>query len=160
METNLNDAINAQINTELWSAYLFLSMSVNASSKSLKVVADWFYAQHQKELMDAKILIDYLNSINNRVYLYPIDGVPTEWESVLEMFEHKLEHERKISKLLYVITTIAEERNECATVDFLKKFANKQLKVEAETEELIAAFVAAENNVDALYMLDGQLKVM
>lgn len=160
METNLNDAINAQINTELWSAYLFLSMSVNASSKSLKVVADWFYVQHQKELMDAKILIDYLNSINSKVYLYPIDGVPIEWNSALEMFEHKLEHERKILKLLHAITTIAEERNECATVVFLKKIAKKQLKVEAETEELIAAFMAAESNINALYMLDGQLMVM
>ena len=64
MKLSLNDAINAQINIELWSAYLFLSMSVNSSSKGLKGVAHWFYKQHQKELSDANKLIDYLKSIN------------------------------------------------------------------------------------------------
>ena len=71
MKLNISDTLNAQINSELWSSYLFLSMSVNASSKGLKGVAHWFYVQSQKENSDAKKLMDYLNSIGSKVYLYP-----------------------------------------------------------------------------------------
>lgn len=157
MELNLNDTINAQINTELWSAYLFLSMSVNASSKGLKGVSKWFYTQHQKELTDAKILIDYLNSTNKKVYLYPIEGVPTEWESPLNMFKHKLEHEQKISKLIHTIATMAEETKDYVSLEILTKLAKEQIKAESTSKELITAFEAVENNKYALYMLDKEL---
>ena len=93
MNSNLNDTINAQINTELWSAYLFLSMSTNAMSKGLKGVSEWFYMHHQKELADAKELIDYIISIDGKVYFYPLEEIPTDWNSALDMFKHKLEHD-------------------------------------------------------------------
>lgn len=154
---NLNDTINAQINTELWSSYLFLSMSINASSKNFKGIANWFYIQHQKELSDAKKLIDYLNLINSKVYLYPIEGVPTEWDSPLEMFKHKLEHDKKISTLIHATSTIAEENHDYVSLDFLTKFANEQLKEEEKSRELVAAFEAAGDNKYMLMTLDKEL---
>ena len=98
MELSLNDTINAQINTELWSSYLFLSMSINAESKGYKGIANWFFAQHQKEPADAKKLIDHMTAIDSKIYLYPIEAVPCEWDSLLDMFAHKLDHDQKISR--------------------------------------------------------------
>ena len=43
--------MNAQINAELWSAYLYLSMSMDAEAKGLKGVANWFYVQFQDCLL-------------------------------------------------------------------------------------------------------------
>ncbi|MBE6303529.1 MAG: ferritin [Bacteroidales bacterium] len=157
MESSLNDTINAQINIELWSAYLFLSMSVNASSKGLKGVAHWFYIQHQKELSDAKKLIDHLDSINSKVYLYPIEGVPTEWDSPLEMFKHKLEHDKKISKSIHTTAIFAQEKEDQATIDFLAKFAKEQHKEENISRSMIMVFDAAQDDKDIISLLDKEL---
>ena len=157
MEHNLNDTLNAHINTELWSSYLFLSMSVNAASKGLKGLSHWFYKQHQKELADAKKIIDYLNSIDSKVYLYPIEEVPAEWDSPLEMFKHKHEHDKKISRLIYATASIAEEMQHFPSIEFFKKFAADHLNEESVSSEFITAFEAVEGDKYALSILDKQL---
>ena len=157
MKLNISDTLNAQINSELWSSYLFLSMSVNASSKGFKGVAHWFYVQSQKENLDAKKLMDYLNSIGSKVYLYPIEGVPAEWESPLEMFKHKLQHDIKISRLIYVASTIAEENNDNDTLDFLTNFANEQKKEENISRNMIMAFDSVKDDEFAFTLLDKEL---
>ena len=68
----LQDAINAQINAELWSAYLYLAMSMDAAEKGLKGVANWFYVQWKEEQDHAQIFINYLQSRGARVVLAPI----------------------------------------------------------------------------------------
>ena len=158
MKLTIDDTLNAQINTELWSAYLFLSMSVNAGSKGYKGVADWFYARYQKEQTDAKKIIDYLKTIDSKVYFYPIEIVPTDWDSLLDIFNHKLEHDRKIYKLLHTAATFAEENKDYVSLDFLTMLAKEQLQEEAATKELLQAFEAAEDNKYALYMLDKELQ--
>ena len=85
MSQNLKNAINAQINAELWSAYLYLSMSMDAESKGHKGVANWFYVQFQEEQDHARIFMNYLNSRDEKVELMPIEPVPAEWDSVLAM---------------------------------------------------------------------------
>ena len=40
LSQKLQDAINAQINAELWSAYLYLAMSMDAEAKGYKGVAN------------------------------------------------------------------------------------------------------------------------
>ena len=70
---NLHDAINAQINAELWSAYLYLAMSLDAESKGYKGVANWFYIQFQEEQAHARIFMNYLKKkhkkqkLNNQI---------------------------------------------------------------------------------------------
>ena len=87
LSQKLHDAINAQINAELWSAYLYLSMSLDAEAKGYKGVANWFFVQWQEEQDHARILMNYLNSRDCKVELKPIDEVQTSWGSVLEMLQ-------------------------------------------------------------------------
>ena len=108
-------------------------------------------------MSDAKKLIDYLNSIDSKVYLYPIEGVPIEWNTPQEMFEHKLKHDQKISKLIHANSIISKEKQDYVLLDFLTQFAKDQLKEENISKEIIKAFHAAENNKYALYMLDKEL---
>ena len=81
----LHDAINAQINAELWSAYLYLAMSLDAENKGYKGVANWFYVQFQEEQDHARIFMNYLNSRDAKVTLLPIDPVPASWDNVLDL---------------------------------------------------------------------------
>ena len=94
LSTKLHAAINDQINAELWSAYLYLSMSLDAEAKGLKGVANWFYVQWLEEQDHARILMNYLNSRDAKVTLKPIEAVQTEWGTILEMFNKTLEHEK------------------------------------------------------------------
>ena len=86
LSAKLHTAINEQINAELWSAFLYLSMSMDAEAKGLKGVANWFYVQWLEEQDHARILMNYLNSRDAKVELKPIKEVETRWESVLDMF--------------------------------------------------------------------------
>ena len=87
LSKKLHEAINAQINAELWSAYLYLAMSLDAETKGYKGVANWFYVQFQEEQDHARIFMNYLNSRDAKVTLLPIEAVPSTWDNVLEMFK-------------------------------------------------------------------------
>ena len=81
LSKKLHDALNAQINAELWSAYLYLSMSLDAENKGFKGVANWFYIQFREEQDHARIFMTYLLSRDAEVKLSPIAEVRTSWAS-------------------------------------------------------------------------------
>lgn len=101
----LQDALNAQINAEMWSAYLYLSMSVEAESKGLKGFGNWFFIQFREEQDHARILMNYLLARGGQVLLAPIAEVRTSWGSQLEAFEDTLAHEKKVTAMINTCTT-------------------------------------------------------
>ncbi len=157
LSQKLHDAINAQINAELWSAYLYLSMSMDAESKGLKGVANWFYVQFREEQDHARIFMNYLNSRDAKVELAPIAEVPTEWPSVLAMFSQTLEHEKKVTSLINNLAAIAAADNDYASSNKLVWFIDEQVEEEESAREMIDAFEAVEGNKYGLYMLDKEL---
>ena len=154
---NLHDAINAQINAELWSAYLYLAMSLDAESKGYKGVANWFYIQFQEEQAHARIFMNYLNSRDAKVELLPIESVPSTWNSVLDMYKHTLEHEKKVTSLINNLAAIANEDRDFASINRLVWFIDEQVEEEESAREMIASFEAVEDNKYGMYMLDKEL---
>ena len=157
LSKQLHHAINAQINAELWSAYLYLSMSMDAEAKGLKGVANWFYVQYLEEQDHARIFMNYLNSRDVKVILQPIAEVPTEWDSVLAMFKQTLEHEKKVTALINNLAFIANEDRDFASVNRLVWFIDEQVEEEENAREMIAAVEAVEGNKYGMYMLDKEL---
>ena len=157
MSDNLKNAINAQINAELWSAYLYLSMSMDAEAKGHKGVANWFYIQFREEQDHARIFMNYLNSRDEKVELMPVESVPTEWNSVLDMFKQTLEHERKVTAMINNLSAIAAQDNDFASANRLVWFIDEQIEEEESAREMIAAFEAVEGNKYGMYMLDKEL---
>lgn len=157
LSSNLHQAINAQINAELWSAYLYLSMSMDAEAKGLKGVANWFHVQYLEEQDHARIFMNYLNSRDAKVVLQPIAEVPTEWNSVLEMFEQTLAHEKKVTALINNLAFIANEDRDFASINRLVWFIDEQVEEEESAREMIAAVEAVEGNKYGMYMLDKEL---
>ena len=157
LSNQLHQAINAQINAELWSAYLYLSMSMDAEAKGLKGVANWFHVQYLEEQDHARIFMNYLNSRDAKVVLQPITAVPTEWGSVLEMFKQTLEHEKKVTSLINNLAFIANEDRDFASINRLVWFIDEQVEEEENAREMIAAFEAVEGNKYGMYMLDKEL---
>lgn len=150
----LQDAINAQINAEIWSAYLYLSMSLDADQKGLKGFANWMYVQFKEELAHARIFMNYLNSRDAAVSLMPVEGVKTSWTSALEMFQDTLTHERKVTAMINNLAAIAADDRDYASLNMLNWFIDEQVEEEETARDMIAALEAVEGNKFGLYMLD------
>lgn len=153
----LHEAINKQINAELWSAYLYLSMGMDAQHKGYPGVANWFKVQFSEEQDHARILMNYLNSQDCKVVLAAIDAVPTHWESVLDMFKQTLEHERKVTAMINDVTAIAHKDRDFASMNRLMWFVNEQVEEEDTARGMIDAVEAVEGNKYGMYMLDKEL---
>lgn len=157
LSQKLHDAINAQINAELWSAYLYLSMSMDAEAKGYKGVANWFFVQWQEEQDHARILMNYLNSRDCKVELKPIEAVDTTWGSVLEMFQQTLKHEKVVTGLINNLAAIAAEDRDFASSNMLVWFIDEQIEEEESARDMIFAAEAVENDKYGMYQLDKEL---
>lgn len=157
LSQKLHDALNAQINAEMWSAYFYLSMSMDAEAKGLKGVANWFYVQFREEQDHARILMNYIISRNAEVRLRPIAEVRTSWTSPLEMFRDTLEHEQKVTAMFNDLASIAAEDKDFATSNMLVWLIDEQVEEEETVREMIGACEAVEGNKFGLYMLDKEL---
>lgn len=157
LSQKLHEALNAQINAEMWSAYLYLSMSADAEAKGLKGIANWFYVQFREEQDHARIIMNYLLSREGKVVLRPIEAVRTEWASPLEMFQDTLKHEKEVTGMFNRLAAIAAEDQDYASSNMLVWFVNEQVEEEEAAREKIAACEAVDGNKFGLYMLDKEL---
>ena len=157
LSTKLHAAINEQINAELWSAYLYLSMSMDAEAKGLKGVANWFYVQWLEEQDHVRILMNYLNSRDAKVELKPIKAVNTEWGSILDMFLQTLEHEKVVTSMINNLAAIAAEDKDFASSNMLVWFIDEQVEEEESAREKIFAVESVEGNKYGMYQLDKEL---
>ncbi len=157
LNPNVEKALNAQINAELWSAYLYLSMSVDASAKGYKGVANWFYIQFQEEQDHARIFMNYVLSRGGRVELAPIAAVDTEWASPLAAFEDTLTHERKVTAMIENLCHVAETEKDLATSNMLVWFVNEQVEEEENAQDIIDQLKMVGDSKMGLYMIDKDL---
>lgn len=153
----VQEAINAQINAEFWSAYLYLSMAMHFEAEGRSGVANWFKIQFQEEQAHAQIFINYLNQRGGRVTLKAIDEVPTTWESPLAAFKATLEHEQKVTSLINNLYALAEAEHDYATRDRLNWFVSEQVEEEDNCRQLIDKFTLIGNDGMGQYMLDQEL---
>lgn len=157
LNQKIEEAINAQINAEMWSAYLYLSMSAYCYSAGRTGMGNWFEIQFKEEQDHAKILFNYVVSRGGRVRLRAIDAVPTEWGSLLEVFEETLKHEQKVTALINELFALTLEENDFATQSKLKWFIDEQVEEEETAQGIIDDLKTIGDNGFGLYMLDKEL---
>ena len=150
LNPKVQDAINEQINAELYSAYLYLSMAQYFEAEGLAGFANWFKIQFQEEQAHATIFMNYVNQRGGRVMLKAIDAVPTTWDSPMEVFRATLEHEQKVTALINSLYTLAMQEEDYATRDRLNWFVGEQVE-EEDNLRLIG------DNGMGLYMLNTEL---
>ena len=153
----LAKAINDQINAEMWSAYLYLSMSQDIYAKGFKGIAHWYKVQFLEEQAHAAIMINYLHSQDERVILAPIAAVQTEWSSIQAAFEDTLEHEKKVTAMINNLCDIADEDKDRAAANFLAWFIDEQVEEEENARELVGQAKMIGNHIGGMIMLDKEL---
>ena len=151
------EALNTQINKEIYSAYLYLSMSAHSTSTGLKGFANWFMVQYQEEMTHAMKIYDYINDHGGKVKLMAIDQPPTDFGSPLDMFEKTLNHERFVTKSINNLVEIAIEEKDHATQIFLQWFVTEQIEEEANDNEIISKLKLVGNEGNGLFMIDKEL---
>ena len=157
LSEKLCKTFNAQINAELWSAYLYLSMSMDAAAKGHKGIANWFKIQFQEEQAHAEIMMNHVLSRGNKVELAPIAEVNTTWENALEAFKDTLAHEKKVTALINNLYEIALEEKDYPAQNMLKWFIDEQVEEEESAQEIIDQLDAVDGNKYGLLMIDKDL---
>ena len=153
----LAKAINDQINAEMWSAYLYLSMSQDIYAKGYKGIAHWYKVQFLEEQAHAAIMINYMHSQDAKVILAPIAKVQTEWKSVLAAFEDTLEHEKKVTAMINNLCDIADEDKDRAAANFLAWFIDEQVEEEENARDLVRQATMIGDHIGGMIMLDKEL---
>ncbi|MGL4520765.1 MAG: ferritin [Phocaeicola sp.] len=157
LSKELEEAINVQINAELWSAYLYLSMAAYSHDHNMVGMANWFEVQFKEEQDHAMIFFNYLISRGAKVSLRPIPEVPTTWQSPLDAFKEVLSHEKIVTSMINSIFTLAAAENDYATQSMLKWLIDEQVEEEDNAKKLIESLTLIDGNGFGLYMLDKEL---
>ena len=157
LSARMQEELNKQINAEIWSAYLYLSMNAYFSSKSLNGFAGWMKVQAMEEMTHAMKLYDYVNERSGRIKLTAIDGPPTEWASPAATFDETLKHEQKVTGMINNLVNLAISESDHATNNMLQWFVKEQVEEEANASEILDQLKLIKDDPNALLMLDREL---
>lgn len=157
LNKRIEEAINNQINAELWSAYLYLSMSAHFAKEGNPGFANWFLVQFKEEQDHAMKFINYLIARGNKVELKPIEAVQTSWALPIDAFKDALAHENMVTYLINNLVKMAREENDYATETMLQWFVNEQVEEEENAKTIIDNLKMINDNGLGIYMLDKEL---
>lgn len=153
----MQSKINEQINAELWSAYLYLAMAMDAEAKALRGIANWFYVQWLEEQDHARIFQNYMNAQGARVILKPIPEVQIEWRNALDMFKDTRKHEEEVTDMIRDLIQLAMDEKDFATLSRLQWFIDEQVEEEETAGQMAVDFERAGNDFTAIYEMDEEL---
>lgn len=158
LSKKVEDALNAQVNAEFWSAYLYLSMSAHFANNGKSGIAHWFKLQFDEEQEHALKIFEYIVARGGTVKLDPIEKVQQTWNSPLEAFKDTLKHEKVVTEKINDLVTLATDEKDYATISFLKWFVDEQVEEEETAQGYIDALEMIKDNGFGIYQFDKELK--
>ena len=157
MNAKIQKAFNKQINEELYSSYLYLSMSAYFEAENLKGMANWMRVQAQEELTHAMKFFHFIYDRDGKVTLTELRAPKVKWTSPLNAFEDALSHEKKISAFINDLVDLSLKESDHAANTFLQWFVNEQVEEEASAKEIVDKLKFAGDNKVTLFMMDNEL---
>lgn len=153
----VQDEMNLQINKELYSAYLYLSMAAHFEAANLPGFAHWMKVQAEEEQEHAMKFFEFINERGGRVLLDAIEKPPVEFTTPLSIMEEVLKHEQYVTSRIDTIYSVAVAEKDYASQSFLKWFLDEQVEEEKNDTEIIEMLKMAGEKGHALLMIDRQL---
>lgn len=150
-------ALNKQINEELFSSYLYLSMAAQFEDMALAGFASWMRVQAQEELSHAMIFFNYIVERGGRVELDAIQKPQKEWKTALKMFEAAYDHECHITGCINKLMDQAVQEKDYATQNMLQFFIKEQVEEEASADEIVQKLRLMGDAQGAMFMMDREL---
>lgn len=153
----IEKAFNKQINAEIYSAYLYWSMSAALEKLNLPGFANWMRIQAQEEMSHAVKFYTHIIERGGSVKLAAIEAPPVKWDSVKAVFEDALKHEQLVTGLINGLVDLAMEQRDHAANMFLQWFVNEQIEEEANAMETLGKLDVVGETAGGLYMLDKEM---
>jgi len=153
----MQTALNGQLNAELYSSYLYLSMNAYFKSVNLDGFANWMHYQAQEELEHSLKFYDFVIQRGGKVVLSQIEAPQTEWDSPMAVFEATLAHEQKVTGLINDLVEIAHEERDHATNIFLQWFVSEQVEEEESVGGVLEQLKLMGDAKGGLFMIDREL---
>jgi len=153
----MEDAINGQINREMYSAYLYVSMATHFEEQSLDGFAKWMHCQAEEEMVHAMKFYRYLNERGGRVRMLAIEEPAHHWETPLALFEAVYEHEQHVTSLINGLMTRAIDEKDYASQQMLQWFIEEQVEEEDSASSIVDKIKLMADAPGGLYMLDKEL---
>jgi ferritin len=158
LSKRLEEELNKHINAELYSSYLYLSMSAYLASVNLNGFANWMNIQAEEEKAHAMKFFDYVVDRGGRVKLFQIDEPKFEWDNIIHVYEDTLAHEQHVSALINNLVNLAVEENDHATNNMLQWFVAEQVEEEATASDILDQLKLLDGKGAGLFMLDREFK--
>jgi len=157
----MRKALNEQVKWELYSSYLYLSMSAYFSSINLPGFTHWMKVQAQEELLHAMMIYDYIVEREGRIELLGIEKPPFEWDSPLQVAEEVYAHEQKVTGMINNLVDLAYLEKDHASLSMLQWFIEEQVEEESNAKGIVEKLkmVSDDGGMGVLYMLDRDLEL-
>ncbi len=149
--------LNKQINAELYSSYLYLSMSAWCDNAGYRGFSAWMRAQADEEYTHAMKFYDYMLDVGGKIVLEQIEKPQTDWNSPYELFEAVKKHELHVTQLINDLVAVAVEEKDYATNIFLQWFVTEQIEEVSNVSEIIDKFKMIGESKESFYFLDKEL---
>ncbi len=154
---SMQNAINDQINKELYSFYLYLSMSAFFVHKNLPGFATWMSVQADEERGHGMRLYEHLLDRGGKIELKPIAGPESEWKTNLEVFKQVQEHEAAVTASINALYELALKEKDYPAQILLQWFITEQVEEEKNAAEIVQQLELIDAHGTAVLMLDHQL---
>ena len=154
---SMQDAMNDQINKELYSSYLYLSMAAYLEDRNLSGFAHWMRVQETEEREHAMKFYDFIVERGGRVMLKAIEAPKTEWKSTLELAEEVAAHEAMITASIHALYELALKEKDYSAQIMLQWFITEQVEEERNAAEIVSNLKLIEDRGTAILMLDHRL---
>ena len=157
MNKKVEDAINKQINAEIYSAYLYLAMAAYFDGEGLEGFSNWMKIQAQEEMTHAMKFYRYVFERGGKVVMDAIEKPNGEYGSSLEVFEEVLKHEQLVTSLINGLYELAVDEKDYAFQSMLKWFIDEQVEEEGNAQQIIDQVKLAGEKGPGLFMFDKEL---
>ena len=157
LSKKMEKALNGQINAEMYSSYMYLSMSAWFEQQGLAGLANWMNQQAQEEMFHAMKFFDFVHERGAKVQLDAIDKPPVKWKSTLDVFEATLAHEQKVTGLINDLANLALDERDHATSIFLQWFISEQVEEEDTAGGIVDKLKLIGKDSSGLFALDQEM---
>jgi ferritin len=157
LDPKVEQALNAQMNVEIFSSHYYLAMAAYFHAENLNGFASYMLGQSQEEMKHAMTVYHYLINRGGRVVVEGLDKPGLEWESPLAALETALAHERANTQKINELVKTCTDAGDHATALSLQGLVSTQLEDEAEVQETVDKMHMLEGMPGRLYMMDREL---
>ena len=157
ISNTIQNALNGQLNAELYAAYHYLAMSAYFQSTNMDGFATWMRTQAQEELMHAMKIYDFVNEREGEVELQEVKAPPMKWGGPLAVFQNAYEHEKGVTGQIHALVDLSLEERDHATNTFLQWFVTEQVEEEVTASDIVHKLRLVGNDGNGLFLLDRDM---